>query len=62
MNFGSLGLFELLFVLLVWALPLAVMVWFIRTLSSIASSLRDVADRLGSLERAVRDGSTRHAS
>lgn len=60
MNFGSVGLFELLFVLLVWALPLAVMVWFIRTLSSIASSLRDLADRLVSLERAVRDGSTRH--
>ena len=59
MNFGSIGVAELLFVLLAWAVPLALMVWFIRTLSSMARSLRDIADRLGSLEHAVRDDSPR---
>lgn len=55
MNFGTLGGIELFFMLVVWALPLALLVWFIRTVARIASSLRDIADRLGSLERAVRD-------
>jgi hypothetical protein len=59
MNFGSVGVTELVFVLLAWALPLALMVWFIRTLSSMARSLRDIADRLVSLENTVRDGSPR---
>ncbi len=60
MNFGNIGVSELVFILLAWALPFALMVWFIRTLSSMARSLRDIADQLVGLERAVRDGSMRH--
>ena len=55
MNFGNIGFAEMLFVLLVWAIPLILVVWFVRTLMNIASSLRDIADRMGSLERTVRD-------
>lgn len=57
MNFGALGFSELIFVLLMWALPLVLLVWFIRTLGSMAASLRDIADRLLAVERAVRDAS-----
>ena len=57
MNFGSFGAFEMVFVLLIWGIPLTFLVWFVRTLSAMASSLRDIADRLATLERAVRDNS-----
>lgn len=53
---------ELVFTLLVWILPLVLVVWFIRTLTNMAASLRDIADRLVSLERAVRDGTANHAT
>jgi len=58
MNFGNFGFLELVVLLFVWGLPLALLVWFIRTLSAMAGSLRDIADRLVTLERAVRDGTT----
>jgi hypothetical protein len=57
MNIGGFGGMEWLFVLLVWALPFVLAIWFIRTLSSIAASVRDIAVRIESLERAVRDAS-----
>jgi uncharacterized protein YoxC len=38
-------------------LPIVLLVWFIRTLTAIARSLREIADRLSDLERAVRDTS-----
>jgi hypothetical protein len=58
MNFGGVGSLEvvLLFVL-AWGIPLTFFVWFVKTLSAMARSLRDIADRLASLERAVRDRS-----
>ena len=56
MNFGNIGGMEMLFVLvLAWGIPLALLVWFVRTLSAMAASLRHIADRLGSLERTMRD-------
>jgi hypothetical protein len=58
MNFGNIGFAELAFALLLWALPLLLLVWFVRTLARMAASLRDIAERLSALERAVRDSST----
>jgi hypothetical protein len=55
MNFGNIGVMEMLFVLLIWAIPLTLLVWFVRTLTAMATSLREVADRLASLERTIRD-------
>jgi hypothetical protein len=61
MNFGGgLGDLGFVFVLLVWALPLVLAIWFIRTVASIAASLQAIANRLESLERAVRDNSSHH--
>ena len=57
MNFGNINPGGLLFALLLWALPIVLAVWFIRTLTAMAVSLRDIASRLASLERAVRDAS-----
>jgi hypothetical protein len=58
MDVSLVGLWGgLLFKLLLLGLPLVLLVWFIRTLTAIASSLRDIADRLSALERAVRDAS-----
>lgn len=56
MNLGAtMGGMGTLFALLIWALPVALLVWLIRTLAAIAPALRDIALRLDSLERAVRD-------
>lgn len=57
MNFGTGGFVGLIFALLLWGLPLVLLVWFIRTLTAMSASLRDIADRLLSLERAVRSAS-----
>jgi hypothetical protein len=60
MNFGNtsnIGFIELLFVLLAWGVPIAVLVWFVRTLTSMSVSLREIADRLSDLERTVRETS-----
>lgn len=54
MNFGP-GPFELVFFVLPWALPFILLVWFIRTVAAIAASLRDIAERLTTIERAIRD-------
>jgi uncharacterized protein YoxC len=58
MNFGSIGFMEMVLVLLAWALPLALLIWFVRTLSAMAGSLRDIAERLRALEQAVRNTTT----
>lgn len=55
MNFGNIGVMEMLFVLVIWAMPLALLVWFVRTFAAMARSLREVADRLASLERTIRE-------
>lgn len=55
MNFGNLNFLEFVFVLLVWALPLVLLAWFIRTVTGMAASLRDIAVRLADIERALRD-------
>jgi hypothetical protein len=56
MNFGGIGSLEvLLLFVLAWGIPLALLVWFVRTLSGMAASLRGIAERLASLERTVRD-------
>lgn len=62
MDVSLVGLWGLLLKLLLLGLPLVVLVWFIRTLTVIASSLRDIADRLSALERAVRDASRGRAT
>ena len=59
MNFGNIGPIELLFVLLVWGVPLLLLVWFVRTLAAMAASLRDIADRMGSVEHAIQQASLR---
>jgi hypothetical protein len=56
MNFGGIGSLEvLLLFVLAWGIPLTLLVWFVRTLSGMAASLRAIAERLASLERTVRD-------
>lgn len=62
MNFGGTGFGELGVVLLVWAVPIGLMIWFVLTLSSMAAALREIAARLGTLERAVRDSSGGHGA
>ena len=59
MNFVGPGFGALGFVLLAWAVPIGLMIWFVRTVSAMAASLREIADRLGTLERAVRESSDR---
>ena len=56
-SIGELGVF-----LLAWAVLIGLVIWFIRTLSSMASALREIADRLGALERAVREESNRRTT
>jgi hypothetical protein len=55
MNFGNSGLLEVIFAVLVWLIPVVLLGWFVRTLSSISASLREIAERLGSVEGAIRD-------
>ena len=55
MNFGNSGLLEVMFAVLVSLIPVVLLGWFVRTLSSISASLREIAERLGSVERAIRD-------
>ncbi len=55
MNFGNTNVLEFVFVALIWALPLVLMAWFIRAVTGIAASLRDIAVRLTDIERALRD-------
>ena len=62
MNFGGAGFGELGVFLLVWAVPIGLMIWFVRTLSVMAGALREIANRLGTLERTVREGSDRRAT
>jgi cytochrome c-type biogenesis protein CcmH/NrfF len=57
MDVSLVGLWGSLFTLLLWGLPIVLLVWFIRTLTAIARSLHEIADRLSDLERAVRDRS-----
>ena len=47
MNFGNSGVMADLFVILAWGIPLTLLVWFVRTLTAMATSLRDIADRTG---------------
>jgi hypothetical protein len=62
MNFGNFGAFEMVLVLIAWGIPLTFLVRFVRTLSAMALSLRDIAERLATLERAVRDSSGHRAT
>jgi hypothetical protein len=55
------GTMALILFLLAWGVPLTLLVWFVRTLTTMAVLLRDIADRLVALERAVRDASTHHS-
>ena len=48
MNFGAFGLGEI-FMLLTWALPFVVAVWFIRTLTGMAAAQREIAERLAGI-------------
>jgi len=62
MNFGGAGFGELGVFLLLWGLPIGLMIWFVRTLSAMAGALREIADRLGTLERAIRESSDRRVT
>jgi hypothetical protein len=62
MNFGGDWLGALGFVVLAWAVPIGLMIWFVRTLSAMASALREFADRVGTLEQAVRESSDRRTT
>lgn len=62
MNFGGGEFGDMGFILLAWAIPIGLMIWFVRTLSAMAGALREIADRLGTLERAVRESSDRRAT
>jgi hypothetical protein len=55
MNFDNLSLVGLGFLALFWGVLLGLAIWFVRTVTSVATSLREIAERLASLERAVRD-------
>ena len=55
MNFGSVGLLELFPFIIISALPVLLLLWFIKTLTAVAVSLRQIADRLATLERTLRD-------
>lgn len=54
----NLGVFEFLLVMIVWAIPILVLVWFVRAVNDIRTSLRDIAGRLEGIERTER--SVRH--
>jgi hypothetical protein len=58
MNFGMgiLGLLGPLFFLAVLVVQIALVIWFIRTFNSVAESLRDIADRVASIEATMRSG------
>lgn len=58
MNFGSLGMAELVVMLLIWAIPILLMWWFIRTLTSMAAAQRDIAARLAGIEEQLRRGAS----
>lgn len=62
MNFGNFGIFEMMFVLLIWGLPIVLLIWFVRTLTAMSVSLRDIAERLASVERAIKDASRGRAT
>jgi hypothetical protein len=55
MNFGASFPGAVFFALVLYAIPIALLIWFIVTLTSMASSLRDLANRLASVERALRE-------
>jgi hypothetical protein len=38
-----------------WSKPLALLIWFVRTLTAMAASLRDITERLLAVEQAIRD-------
>jgi hypothetical protein len=48
--------------LLLFAVPIVFLVWLIRMIQQIVSSLQSVAARLASIEGAIRDASARRAS
>ena len=62
MNFVGAGFGELGFFLLGWGVFIGLVIWFVRTLSAMAAALREIATRLGTLERAVRDDANRRGT
>ena len=54
MSFGNLDLAELVMTLLVYALPFVLLVWLVRTLTSIAVAQREIAARLASIDEHLR--------
>jgi hypothetical protein len=51
MNFGNFGFTEVLMMLLVYALPFVLAVWFIRTFTGMATAQREIAERLAGIEQ-----------
>jgi hypothetical protein len=50
-SYNMLGPIEIIFLLAAWALPIAVLVWFVRAVNSIRESLRRIELRLESIDR-----------
>ena len=53
--FGMVGPFEMIIGLLLYCLPIVALVWFLKTVASMAASLREISARLQTLERTIRD-------
>jgi len=49
-------------ILLFWGLIVMIVGWFIRTLTTIASALREISERLRALEQAVRQAAAERAT
>ena len=52
---SNIGYTELVFILILWGLPIALAVWFVRTLNGIARAQRDIGDCLRRLEKRLGD-------
>lgn len=59
MTVGNMNVVELVFYVLVMALPFVLLVWFVRTLSAMSQALAAIVTRLAALEQAVRSDSAR---
>ncbi|HEX2191314.1 MAG TPA: hypothetical protein VHG51_20555 [Longimicrobiaceae bacterium] len=46
-------LFMLLVMIAVWAVPIALAVWFVRTMNDVRRTQREIADRLARIEHRV---------
>ena len=56
-NLGSAEAFGfIVMMLLAWSVPIALSVWFVRTLMAMVSAQRDIANHLGDIKEHLREG------